>query len=58
MRGVIVNLHMATNDKIKCRRCSAQMYRISRPAWAKTLLFFLPLKRYFCDACLRKRWRF
>lgn len=58
MEGFDKLLHMNPNDKIKCRRCGTQMYRVPRPVWAKKILFFLPLKRYFCDACLRKRWRF
>ncbi|MES2064365.1 MAG: hypothetical protein V4456_20780 [Bacteroidota bacterium] len=32
------------------------MQRIRRTFLMKTLLFWLPLKRYKCDRCVRNRW--
>jgi hypothetical protein len=32
------------------------MQRIRRTFFMKTLLFWLPLKRYKCDRCVRNRW--
>lgn len=32
------------------------MQRIRRTFLMKTLLFWLPLKRYKCDKCVRNRW--
>lgn len=41
-----------------CNRCKKEMDRIPRGYFVKHLLPFLPLKRYFCDSCMRKSYRF
>jgi hypothetical protein len=40
-----------------CRRCKAELHRRHRTILVKTLLFWLPLKKYYCYGCLRYRWR-
>jgi hypothetical protein len=44
------------NLEVKCKKCGQEMDRIKRPSFAKTFLFWLPYRRYFCYNCLRKRW--
>jgi hypothetical protein len=40
-----------------CPRCKTQLDdRIPRGFFVKTILFFLPLKRYICYRCQRKRY--
>ncbi len=45
--------------KAKCPSCKAELDdRVPRGFVAKKLLFFLPLKRYVCYRCQRKRYVF
>lgn len=40
-----------------CPKCKSQLDdRIPRSFFVKTLLFFLPLKRYMCYRCQRKTY--
>ena len=40
-----------------CPKCKTQFDdRVPRSYFVKTLLFFLPLKRYICYRCQRKRY--
>lgn len=40
-----------------CGKCNKRMdNRITRGALVKTLLFWLPLRRYKCNSCGRKRY--
>lgn len=40
-----------------CPKCKNQLdNRIPRGFFVKTVLFFLPLKRYVCYRCQRKRY--
>lgn len=40
-----------------CKRCKCQMdTRIRRSAFVKNVLFWLPLKKYFCTSCLKGRY--
>jgi ribosomal protein L37AE/L43A len=40
-----------------CPKCKSEVdSRISRGFFVKNLLFFLPLKRYVCYRCQRKRY--
>jgi hypothetical protein len=43
---------------LKCYSCSAP-YHFEKPRnWiGRNLLFFLPVKRYFCARCLKDRYR-
>jgi len=48
-------VEIAKKPKPICRRCKVPMERISRGLWVKSLLFWLPVKRYECPLCDRKR---
>jgi len=51
---------MSYNDKpfMHCRRCSQPFhYKMPRNWFGRNLLFFLPIKRYFCAKCLKPRYR-
>jgi transposase-like protein len=40
-----------------CPRCKTELdSRVPRSFFVKTVLFFLPLKRYICYRCQRKRY--
>jgi hypothetical protein len=39
-----------------CRRCKCELRRIRRNDFMKIILFWLPLKRYRCHACLNVQW--
>ncbi|MBB6109928.1 hypothetical protein SAMN05421821_105350 [Mucilaginibacter lappiensis] len=40
-----------------CPKCKAQLDdRVPRGFFVKTILFFLPLKRYICYRCQRKTY--
>ncbi len=40
-----------------CPKCKKPFsYRVARAKWVKLLLFFLPIRRYFCSACFAKRY--
>jgi transposase-like protein len=40
-----------------CPRCKAELEeRVPRGFFAKHFLFFLPIKRYICYRCQRKRY--
>lgn len=40
-----------------CRKCKKPFgYRVQRHYLVKKIFFFLPLRRYFCDVCFRKRY--
>ncbi len=40
-----------------CPKCKAPLDdRVPRGAFVKTIFFFLPLKRYICYKCQRKRY--
>lgn len=44
--------------RITCPRCKkADLYeRVPRAMWVKTILFFLPLKRYKCNRCGKRSY--
>jgi hypothetical protein len=44
------------NNIPTCRICNNSLERIHRPWLIKILLFWLPLKRYYCYSCLKDRW--
>ncbi|MDR3695244.1 hypothetical protein [Mucilaginibacter sp.] len=57
------NLHMANKafypDKpyLRCYKCATVYhYRIRRNWFLKNVLFFLPVKIYFCGHCVKKRY--
>lgn len=40
-----------------CKKCKQGLHlRIPRGVLIKTFLFWLPMKKYFCTNCLRKRY--
>ncbi len=40
-----------------CNKCKKRMQsRVARGKFVKTLLFWLPLKRYKCNSCNHKRY--
>ncbi|MDN5287567.1 MAG: hypothetical protein JWR38_3841 [Mucilaginibacter sp.] len=42
-----------------CPRCKTELdNRVPRGFFVKNMLFFLPLKRYLCYKCQRKRYIF
>jgi hypothetical protein len=48
---------MTLKKELVCRKCKQPYsYRVGRGWLVKTLLFFLPLRRYFCARCDRKRY--
>lgn len=56
MDTVIVHIGNRVHTGKQCPRCKTAhtLERVHRPYWVKTLLFFLPLKRYACYRCKRK----
>ncbi|HWZ05205.1 MAG TPA: hypothetical protein VNX40_16420 [Mucilaginibacter sp.] len=42
--------------KVVCRDCNTDLDRIRRGFLVRTLLFWLPLKRYSCYRCRRKSY--
>ncbi|WP_143822117.1 hypothetical protein [Mucilaginibacter pedocola] len=46
--------------KPKCPKCQTGHLtrRAKRPLWMKTLLFWLPIKRYECGSCYRRSYVF
>ncbi|SDE28805.1 hypothetical protein SAMN05216464_105106 [Mucilaginibacter pineti] len=52
--------HKATQRRYPlCPKCKTELdNRISRGFLVKNVLFFLPLKRYICYKCQRKRYVF
>ena len=44
-------------EKYHCRRCAKPLdYRIPRQQIVKTILFWVPLKRYKCTSCEKKQY--
>jgi hypothetical protein len=44
-------------EKYQCRRCAKPLdYRIPRQQIVKTILFWVPLKRYKCTSCEKKQY--
>ena len=43
---------------LRCSKCSAP-YHFEKPRnwFGRNVLFFIPLKRYFCAKCLKDRYR-
>jgi transposase-like protein len=49
----------AQKKKFLCPRCRAELEdRVPRGFFARHVLFFLPIKRYICYRCHRKRYVF
>ena len=45
------------NSRCPCGKADMlDLQRIPRPILVKTFLFWLPLKRYKCMNCLKKKW--
>jgi len=45
------------NKKRVCPKCKGELdTRVSRGLFVKTLLFWLPVKRYICYKCRRKKY--
>lgn len=45
------------NHQHTCKRCKRVLYlRVHRSAVVKTLLFWIPLKKYFCTNCLTAQY--
>ncbi len=59
-RTVINNdLSMHDNEKplLKCRKCgTGYHYKVPVNGFLKAVLFFLPIKSYFCARCLKTRY--
>ena len=45
-------------DRKKCKKCNRGKLseRTKRGFWVKTILFWLPIKRYRCDYCNKKSY--
>jgi len=47
-----------SRKNVFCPACKSQLIeRVHRPFFVKTLLFWLPLKRYICFKCKRKIYK-
>jgi len=47
----------ASKPSLKCYKCSTVYhYRIRRNWFLKYVLFFLPIKIYFCGHCVKSRY--
>ena len=45
-------------EVLRCRKCSAPYHYEKKRNWlGRTLLSFLPVRRYFCAKCLKDRYR-
>jgi hypothetical protein len=43
----------------RCKKCNEILYsRRKRGLLIKTFLFWLPVKKFFCDRCLKMRYHF
>lgn len=43
----------------RCKKCKEILYtRRKRGVLLKTFLFWLPVKKFFCDRCLKTRYHF
>lgn len=42
----------------KCHGCNEKMSRMGRDLFTKYVLFWLPLRRYYCKKCLRTKYVF
>jgi transposase-like protein len=53
-------MNLVISDRKKCRRCNKGKLdtRVKRGILVKAFLFWLPIKRYRCDACNRKSYAF
>lgn len=46
-----------SNPYPRCWKCNTQYhYQIPRPWVVKNLLFFLPVRKYFCPHCVTSRY--
>ena len=52
-----VRTYALTKPSLKCYKCSTVYhYRIKRNWFLKYVLFFLPIKIYFCGHCVKNRY--
>lgn len=51
---------MKDSSQKKCPKCETGLLkaRVKRPFMVKYLLFWLPLKRYQCNTCHKKTYKF
>lgn len=53
----VITDRLLNEKKCPCGKTSrSDLARIPRTAFMKLFLFWLPLKRYQCYACMRKKW--
>jgi|GEM_PF-2179026 len=51
-------LNLMQKKTLKCYKCSAPLHFQKKRNWfGRNLLFYLPIKRYFCARCLKDRYR-